>query len=90
MGCDNIGLAAACVPYWAEVEHEWQKSSMSLDMLGQNMASLAKRRQYSGPRWERWILVSMDERSEEGTMAQVDYKKMPSATLSSSWKCQNA
>ena len=52
MGCDNIGSAAACFPYWVQVEHEWQNSSISLDMLGQNMVSLAKRRQYLGPRWE--------------------------------------
>ena len=52
MGCDNNGSAAACFPYWAQVEQEWQNSSMSLDMLGQNTASLAKRREYSGPRCE--------------------------------------
>ena len=52
VGCDNIGSEAACFPYWAQVGHEWQNSSMSLDMLGQNMASRAKRRHYSGPRSE--------------------------------------
>ena len=38
--------------------HDWQYASMSLDMLGQKIASGAKRRQCSPP-WHWWILLSI-------------------------------
>ena len=87
--CESIGSVTACFPYWAQVGHVWQYLSMSLDMFGQNIASLAKRKQYSAPLWEVWILLSMLGCREAGTMTRVDFTRIPSATLSSSRKCQN-
>ena len=52
VGCDNIGSVVACFLYRVQVEDEWQNSLISLDIVGQNMASLAVGRQYLEPRCE--------------------------------------
>ena len=43
---------------------------MALDIFGQKIASREKRRQYSRPLWDSWILCNMLAHRYVGTIAQ--------------------